>query len=234
MTTPKPDIPATATPTSASNLSQEDQDFYKEPEFNTVAQMDPKDGVVPSPTAETAKLGIKPEPKVDVAAAPVAATINGKAQETPITPKAQAVIITAPAPAPVPAVPTSPTTITPATTTVATTTVDPTAVPAVTAAIAAALHSTDDVDMTLAPGTPIEELSLVVEESIDDDSDPDEGKDSCHLKPAILFTISHRTTENIEHRKRKRERERHGRKSNGTHCHQNLETGEQSTVQDIR
>ncbi|KAG0274816.1 hypothetical protein BGZ96_004083 [Linnemannia gamsii] len=172
MTTPKPDIPTTVTPTSASNLSLEDQDFYKEPEFNTVAPMDPTNGVVPSPTAETAKLGIKPEPKVDVAAAPVAATTNGKAQETPITPKAESVITTALTPAS--AVPTSPTTITPATTTVATTTVDPTAVPAVTAAIAAAVHSTDDVDMTFAPGTPIEELSLVVEESIQDDSDPDE------------------------------------------------------------
>jgi hypothetical protein len=206
MTTPKPDIPATATPTSASNLSQEDQDFYKEPDFNTIAPKDSKDlkdGVVPSPTAETVKLGIKPEPKVDVAAAPVAAatTTNGKTQETPITPKAEAVITTAPAPAPTPVAPTSHATV-------ATTTIDPTDVTAVTAALAAAVNSTDDVDMTLAPGTAIEEMNLVLEESIDDDSDPDEGIDSRHLKPSILFTISHKTTEIVS-------TEREGEKEKG-------------------
>ncbi|KAF9109823.1 hypothetical protein BGX30_008226, partial [Mortierella sp. GBA39] len=193
MTTPKPNIPAAATPasptpasptpasptpTSPTTLTQEaNRDFYKDPDFSaTTAQ---KDGPAPSPTAETAKLGIKPEPKVDVAAAPVVATTtNGQIQETPITPKADAATtaapaptpaVAAPAPTPAVAVPTSPTTITPATTTVATS-----AVPGITAAIAAAVNSTDDVDMTFAPGAPIEELSLSIEESIEEDSDQDQ------------------------------------------------------------
>ena len=170
MTTPKPNIPAAATPASPTTLTQEaNRDFYKDPDFNATTAS--KDGPVLSPTAETAKLGIKPEPKVDVAAAPVVATTtNGQAQGTPITPKADTATTAAPAPTPAVAAPTSPTTITPATTTVATS-----AVPGITAAIAAAVNSTDDVDMTLAPGTPIEELSLSIEESIEVDSDQDQG-----------------------------------------------------------
>ncbi|KAF9338740.1 hypothetical protein BGZ91_008006 [Linnemannia elongata] len=170
MTTPKPDIPAATTPASPTTLTQEaDRDFFKEPAFSTTTT--PKDDPVPSPTVETTKLGIKPEPKVDVAAAPVVVTTtNGQAQETPITPKADAATPAAPAPTPAAAAPTSPTTITPATTTVATS-----AVPGITAAIAAAVSSTNDVDMPLAPETPIEELNLSIEESIEEDSDQDEA-----------------------------------------------------------
>ncbi|KAF8939798.1 hypothetical protein BGZ47_008037 [Haplosporangium gracile] len=165
MTTPKPDIPAAAAPASPTALTQANRDFFKEPDFSTTTA--PKDGPVPSPTAETAKLGIKPEPKVDVAASPVVTpTINGQTQEASITPKAEAASTAAPASA---IAPTSPTTITPATTTVATS-----VVPGITAAIAAAVNSTDDVDMTLAPGTPIEELNLLVDESIEEDSDQDQ------------------------------------------------------------
>ncbi|KAF9150346.1 hypothetical protein BG015_007849 [Linnemannia schmuckeri] len=165
MTTPKPDTLAAATPASPTTLTQANRDFFKEPDFSTTTA--PKDGPVTSPTVETAKLGINSEPKVDVVASPVVApTINGQAQETSITSKAEAASTAAPAPA---AAPTSPTTITPATTTVATS-----AVPGITAAIAAAVNSTNDVDMTLAPGTPIEEMNLLVDESIDEDSDQDQ------------------------------------------------------------
>lgn len=204
MTTPKPDIPAAATPASPTTLTQEaDRDFFKEPAFTTTT---PKDDPVPSPTVETTKLGIKPEPKVDVAAAPVVATTtNGQAQETPITPKADATTPAAPAPTPAAAAPTSPTTITPATTTVATS-----AVPGITAAIAAAVSSTNDVDMPLAPETPIEELNLSIEESIEEDSDQDEGMESRHLKLAILCCITHETTE-YESTERKRENGREGK-----------------------
>lgn len=197
MTTLKPDIPVAATPASPTTLTQEaNRDFFKEPDFSTTTAL--KDGPVPSPTAETAKLGIKPEPKVDVAAAPVVATTsNGQAQETPITPKADAATTAAPAPTSAVSAPTSPTTITPATTTVATS-----AVPGITAAIAAAVNSTDDVDMTFAPGTPNKELSMSVDESIERDSDQDQGMDSRHLKLAILCCIPHETTE-YENAKRK-------------------------------
>lgn len=207
MTTPKPNIPAVVTPASPTTLTQEaNRDFYKDPDFSaTTATTTPKDGLVPSPTAETAKLGINPEPKVDVAAAPVVATkTNGQAQETLLTPKADAATTAAPAPTPAvaaptsPTSPTSPTTITPATTTVATS-----AVPGITAAIAAAVNSTDDVDMTLAPGTPIEELNFSIEESIEEDSDQDQGMYSRHLKLATLC-IPHETTE-YESAERKRE-----------------------------
>ncbi|KAF9095352.1 hypothetical protein BGX29_009070 [Mortierella sp. GBA35] len=146
MTTPKPDLAATASPTSPTNLRPENQDFFKEPVFVAPVQ---KDNPTPSPTADTAaKLDIISEPKPQVATAPVTTA----EQEATITPQAEATA----------------------------TTIAPAAVPVVTAAIAAAIAPADDVDMTLATETivaPTEELNIVVDEAIDEDSDQDEFSD---------------------------------------------------------
>ncbi|KAG0276773.1 hypothetical protein BGZ95_007051 [Linnemannia exigua] len=165
MTTPKPDIQAAATPASPTSLTPENQEFFKAPNFDNQA---PKDAPAPSPTAETtSKLEIKPEPKAGGNPAPVIATAT----------------------APVAATPPVATATTTATTTsngqeasiaqqTAAVTVAPAAEAAVTAAIASAIFQANDVEMPLAPGTPNgEELKLLVNESIIDDSDPEDISD---------------------------------------------------------
>ncbi|KAK3843620.1 MAG: hypothetical protein J3R72DRAFT_440428 [Linnemannia gamsii] len=166
MTTPKPDIQAAATPTSPTSLTPENQEFFKAPTFVSPV---PKDAPAPSPTAETtSKLEIKPEPKAGGATAPVAASAT-----TPVATSA-----------PVAAVTTTATTTTNGQEAsiaqqTAAVTVTPAAEAAVAAAIASAISQANDVDMPLAPGTPNgEELKLLVDESIIDDSDPEDFSDN--------------------------------------------------------